>query len=228
MGEVAHFYEWDWVTAEREFKRAIELDPNSIDPHESYAWLLLDTGRADEAIAEGKQAVKIDAVSPEANTYLGIAYVFARRPDEAIDHMRKTIELDRNYWYAHNILGRAYEASGKLPEAITEFQRAVELEDSVAENWCNLGHAYALAGNKREAEKIIAHLKESSARSYVPPYNMATIYAGLGDKDQAFAWLNRAYDERSDNLVLFIKVDPQMDGIRSDLRFAELVKRIGL
>ena len=227
-GEVAHFYEWDWTTAEIEFKRAIELNPNDSGPHESYSWLLLDTGRPDEAIAEGKRAVQIDPVSPEANTYLGIDYVFARRYDEAIDQLRKTVELDRNYWYAHNILGRAYEASGKLPEAIAEFQRALELENSVAENWCNLGHAYAQAGQRSEAEKIIARLKKSSQQNYVPPYNMATIYAGLGDKDKAFDWLNRAYDERSDNLVLFIKVDPQMDNLRSDSRFGELLRRIGL
>lgn len=227
-GEVAHFYEWDWTKAETEFKRAIELNPNDFSPHESYSWLLLDTGRPDEAIAEGKRAVQIDPVSPETNTYLGIDYIYARRYDEAIDQLRKTVELDRNYWYAHNLLGRAYEASGKLPEAIAEFQRSLQLEDSVAENWCNLGHAYALAGKRVEAEKIIARLKEFSAHNYVPPYNMATIYAGLGDKDQAFAWLDRAYEERSDNLVLFIKVDPQVDNLRSDTRFASLLGRIRL
>jgi serine/threonine protein kinase/tetratricopeptide (TPR) repeat protein len=227
-GEVAHFYEWDWTTAEIEFKRAIELNPNDFSSHESYSWLLLDTGRPDEAIAEGRRAVQIDPVSPETNTYLGIDLVFARRYDEAIDQLRKTVELDPNYWYAHNVLGRAYEASGKLPEAIAEFKRVLELENKVAENSCNLGHAYALSGQRTEAEKIIAQLKVSSPQTYVPPYNMATIYAGLGDKDQAFAWLNRAYDERSDNLVLFIKVDPQVDNLRSDPRFGELLRRIGL
>jgi len=227
-GEVAHFYEWDWTRAEMELKRAIELNSNDSSPHESYSWLLLDTGRPDEAIAEGKRAVQIDPVSSETNAYLGIDYLYARRYGEAIDQLRKTIELDRNYWYAHNLLGRTYEASGKLPEAIAEFQRAVELEGGVAENWCNLGHAYALAGKRVEAEKIIARLQELPAHTYVPPYNMATIYAGLGEKDQAFAWLDRAYQERSDNLVLFIKVDPQIDNLRSDPRFANLLGRIRL
>lgn len=227
-GEVAHFYEWDWTTAEIEFKRAIELNPNDFSSHDSYSWLLLGTGRPDEAIAEGKRAVQLDPVSPETNTYLGINLLFAGRYDEAIDQLRKTVELDRNYWYAHNMLGRAYEAKGMLPEAIAEFKRVLELENGVAENSCNLGHAYALSGQRSEAEKIIAQLKDPSTQTYLPPYNMATIYAGLKDKDQAFAWLSRAYDERSDNLVLFIKVDPQMDNLRSDPRFGELLRRIGL
>jgi Flp pilus assembly protein TadD len=115
-----------------------------------------------------------------------------------------------------------------LPEAIAEFQRTLELEKDNAENWANLGHAYALSEKKADALKIIDHLKELSASTYIAPYNVAAIYAGLGDKDQAFAWLDRAYSERSCMLALYLTNDARMDNLRSDPRFADLVRRIGL
>ena len=154
--------------------------------------------------------------------------VFAREYDQAIEQLRSGLDLDQAFWFAHYFLGRAYEQKGRLPEAIAEFQRALELEKDNAENWANLGHAYALSGNKVEALKIIDHLKELSASNYIAPYNVAAIYSGLGDKDQAFAWLDRAYNERSSMLTLYLTNDSRMDNLRSDPRFAELVRRIGL
>jgi tetratricopeptide (TPR) repeat protein len=224
---VAYWYDWDWATAEREFKRAIELNANDPRPHEFYGWSLANTGRVDEAIAEGKRAQQLDPISPETSALVGQVLIFVHQYDQAIAQLRNTLELDSSYWLAHDFLGRAYEQKGRLPEAIAEFQRALELESAVPENRSMLGHAYALSGKKAEAQKMIDELKDLSKRSYVPPYNIAVVYAGLGDKDQAFAWLDRAYNDRSFYLT-WIKVDPDLDSLRSDSRFADLVRRVGL
>ena len=194
---VAHWYEWDWAAAEREFKRAIELNPNNSDTHGYYSWFLAPMGRNDEAIAEAKRAQQADPLSLLANFIVGSVLVFTRQWDPAIEQLRSAIELDPNYWFDHCFLGRAYEQKGKLPEAIAEFQRALELEKDNTEIWSGLGHAYALSGKKAEAQKVLDHLKEVSAHSYVAPYNVAVIYAGMGEKDQAFAWLDQAYKDRS-------------------------------
>ncbi|MFI5111808.1 MAG: protein kinase [Terriglobales bacterium] len=225
---IAHWYEWDWATAEREFKRAIELKPDDPRPHGFYAWYLAPMGRNDQAIAEAKRAQQLDPVSPEANFFLGSVLVFTRQFDQAIEQLRSGIELDPTYWFGHYFLGRAYEQKGRLPEAVAEFQRALELEKDNAENWANLAHAYALSGKRAEAQKIIDHLKELSAHSYVAPYNIAAIYAGLGEKDQAFAWLDRAYADRSGFLAFYFTTDTRLDNLRSDPRFAELLRRVGL
>jgi len=228
LGTVAHWYDWDWATAEREYRRAIELNPNDPRPHEFYSWFLsTNMARADEAIAEAKKGQQLDPVSAETNQFLGGAYFFARRYDEAIDQLRKAAEFDPDYWLAHEFLGQAYEQKGKLPEAIAEFQRAHQIEGTFAEPTAMLGHAYALSGKPGEALKIIDQLKELSSHSYVPPYNIAAVYAGLGDDDRTMEWLNRAYAERSFYLP-FIKADPHMDALHSDPRFAEFVKRVGL
>jgi Flp pilus assembly protein TadD len=120
------------------------------------------------------------------------------------------------------------DQKGRLPEAIAEFQRALELEKDNPETWSSLGHAYALSGNRADAQKILDHLKELSAHSWVAPYNVAVIYAGLGEKDQAFAWLDRAYNDRSYYLAEYLTTDARMDSLRSDPRFAELQRRVGL
>jgi serine/threonine protein kinase/TolB-like protein/Tfp pilus assembly protein PilF len=228
LATTAHWYEWDWATAEREFKRAIELGPNDPRPHGYYSWYLATMGRTDQALAEAKRGQQLDPVSLEANLFVGSILVFSRQSDQAIEQLRSGIELDPTYWYAHDFLGRAYEQKGRLPEAIAEFQRALELEADNAENWANLGHAYAQSGKKAEAQKIIDHLKEVSAHSYVAPYNFAVIYAGLGDKDQTFAWLARAYTDRSGFLAFYFNTDSRMASLRSDSRFADLLRRIGL
>ncbi len=228
LATTAHWYEWDWATAEREFKRAIELNPNDPRPHGYYSWYLVLVGRTDQALAEAKRGQQLDPVSSEANLFVGSILVFTRQPDKAIEQLRNGIELDPTYWYAHDFLGRAYEQKERFPEAIAEFQRAVELEKDNAENWSNLGHAYAVSGRRAEAKKIVDQLKETSAHSYVAPYNLAAIYAGLGDKDQAFAWLDRAYADRSGFLAFYFKTDAHMDSLRSDPRFDELMRRIGL
>ncbi|MFN0280326.1 MAG: tetratricopeptide repeat protein [Pyrinomonadaceae bacterium] len=228
LAVVLHWYDWDWAGAEKEFQRAIELNPNDPRTRQYYAWFLSEqVGRAEEAIAEGKKAQQLDPLSPEVNTFLGIVLSFARRSDQAVEQLRKTIELDPNYWLARTCLGRAYEQKGDINQAIAEYQRARQVEENVPEPLALLGRAYALSGKKAEAEKAIDELKELSKRTYVPPYNFAIVYAGLGNKDEAFAYLNRAYDDRSYYLA-WLKVDSQLDSLRDDPRFKDLLKRMNL
>ena len=222
MAIVTHWYDWNWAAAEKEFKRAIELSPNNPEAHTYYSWFLAPMGRYDQSIAEAKRAQQADPLSGFAAFSVGAAFVFARQWDPAIEQLRRAIEIDPNFWFSHCFLGRAYEQKGKLPEAIVEFQRAVELEKDNAETWSGLGHAYALSGNRAEAQKILDHLKEVSAHSWVAPYNIAVIYAGLGDKDQAFALLDQAYKDRSYYLATYLATDARMDSLRSDPRFGEL------
>ena len=227
LAVVLDWHDWDWVTAEPEYKRALELDPNDPRSHQFYSWFLAEHGRVEEAIAEAKRAQQLDPISPEQGIYLGQVLLFLRHYDEAIEALRKTAELDQTFWLSHNFLGRAYEQKGRLPEAIAEFQRAIQLEPAAAENRSMLGHAHAVSGNKVQALKMVDDLKELSKTSYVPPYNIAIVYAGLGEKDQAFAWLDRAFSERSGYLT-WLTTDPQLDVLRSDPRFADLVRRVGL
>jgi serine/threonine protein kinase/tetratricopeptide (TPR) repeat protein len=222
------WYEWNWAAAEREFKRAIELNPNNSEAHVFYSWLLAPMGRKDEALAEAKRAQQADPLSSLGNFAVGSVLLFTRQWDPAIKNLRSLEELDPTFWFDACFLGRAYEQKGNLPEAIAEFQRGVELEKSNSETWSGLGHAYAVSGNRAEAQKILDDLKELSAHTWVAPYNVAVIYAGLGEKDQAFAWLDRSYKDRSYYLAEYLPTDSRLDNLRSDPRFADLRRRVGL
>ncbi|MBV9084700.1 MAG: tetratricopeptide repeat protein, partial [Acidobacteriaceae bacterium] len=153
-------------------------------------------------------------------------FVFTHQWDKAIEQLRSSIDLDPNNWFDHYFLGRAYVQKGRFPEAIATLKRAISLEGTT-EVWASLGHVYAVSGKRREAQEVIEHLRELSVHQYVAPYNVAVIYAGLGEKDEAFAWLNRAYEERS-YLLTYLRVDERLDELHSDPRFAELVRRVGL
>jgi eukaryotic-like serine/threonine-protein kinase len=225
---VAHWYEWDWAVAEREFKRAIELNPNDSEAHGYYAWFLAPMGRKDEAVAEAKRSQQLDPFSSLANFIVGSALVFTRQWDPAIEQLRSAKELDPTFWFAPCFLGRAYEHKGRLPESIAEFQLALELEKDNPEIWSGLGHAYALSRKKAEAQKVVAHLKGLSAHNYVAPFDFAVIYAGLGEEDQAIAWLNRAFTDRSYYMAVYLTTDARLDSLRSDPRFADLLRRVGL
>jgi TolB-like protein/Tfp pilus assembly protein PilF len=222
----SQWYEWDWAGAEREFKRAIELSPDNADAIGYYSWFLPIIGRGDEAIAEAKRGLQIDPLSTGLNGNLGSVFVFTHQWDEAIEQLRSSIDLDANYWFDHYFLGRAYEQKRRFPEAVAALKQGISL-GGTTEVWSSLGHAYAVSGKKEEAKKVIEHLKELSIHEYVAPYNVAVIYAGLGNKDEAFVWLNRAYQERS-YLTTYLTVDERLDNLHSDPRFDELVRRVGL
>jgi serine/threonine protein kinase/Flp pilus assembly protein TadD len=223
-----HWYEWKWAVAESEFKRTLELNPNNAEAHTYYAWFLAPMGRNDEAVAEARRAQQADPLSSFASFILGGNLVFARQWDPAIEQLHRAIEVDPNYWFSHCFLGRAYEQKRKFPEAIAEFQRALEIDKDNGEIWSGLGNAYAVSGKKAEAQKVLDHLKELSAHGWVAPYNVAVIYAGLGEKDQAFALLDRAYKDRSYYMATYLATDERLDSLRTDPRFADLKKRVGL
>ncbi len=182
----------------------------------------------DEALAALKRARELDPLSLGINVAVGIGLYWARQYGQAIEQCRKTIELDPNFPRAHIWLGRAYEQKGRYDEAIAEFRKAASLAPSnTGMAVTALGHAYAMLGQRGEAQKRIDELKEKelSKRRYVPLHQIALIYTGLREKDQAFEWLEKAYEARDDGSVYSIKINPLWDSLRSDSRFADLLRR---
>ena len=227
MGMIDFMYEFDWSAAEREFRRAIELKPNYGHAHEYYGWYLVSAGRYEEGIEESKRARELDALSLETNAMAGQNFYFAHQYDLAIDTFRKTLDMEPNYWIARTLLGSSYEAKGDFPRALAECEKGRKIETSIPLALSLLGHAYAVSGKKREAEQALKELKDWSKQSYVPAYNFAEVYIGLGEKEQALASLEKAYADRSIYLT-FLKVDPQFDSLHSDPRYKDLLRRVGL
>ena len=226
LGDIAFFYDYEWADSERMLKRAIELDPNSKEAHHAYAFLLAGMSRFDEAIKERKFALSFDPFELQFNSFLAQIYLFAGQYDEAIEQSRKTIEIDQNNWSAYEFLGQAYERRKQFPEAIAALEKA-RRSDNNPEIAGYLGYVYAAAGKKVEAQKIMDKLKELSKQRYVSPYYIAIIYAGLNDKDQAFEWLNKAFDAHSSPMAQ-LKVDTVLDNLHDDPRFKDLLQRMNL
>ena len=225
---VAQNYDRDRATAEREFQRAMELNPSYPTAHYWYGfWFLASLGRFDQGLAEAKRAQELDPLSLPTNRGVGQTLLAARQYEQAIEQLEKTIELDPEWDAPHADLGRAYIGKGMYRESITEFEKAVQLSQSASVYLAPLGYAYAVAGRKSEALKILDQLNERSKQEYVPPIAQALIYAGLGDKDRAIEGLQKAYEERS-SWMAFIKVAPLFDPLRSDPRFQDLLRRMGL
>ncbi len=219
-------YDFDSSQANREFQRAIELNPNYAIAHQQYGNITLSAlGRFDDAIAEGKRAVELDPLSLVINTDLGSNYCYARRYDEAIAQLRKTLEMDPGFYIAHVVLGQALDAKGARDAAIVEYQKARALNDDPSVLGV-LARAYGLSGNKLEAEKILDQLKELSKQRYVAAYSFALVYLGLGDKEQALRWLEQSYQDRAGSDIGFIRVDPLLDPLRGDPRFEALAEKI--
>ena len=226
MGLVRFRYDWDWEGAESEFRRAIELNPNSTVAHHYYSHNLEVMGRTEEALVESKRWIELDPFSPAAYEHLGWQYVGLRRYDEGIQMLRKSLQLDPNFQEAIHSLGEAYLQKGMLREAIAQLRRAIDLSPHDARNLGALGHAYALSGRREEAGKILKELKESSNILWNILW-IAEVYAALGDKDHAFECLEKAYRDR-DFTFEFLKYEPYWESLRSDPRFKDLLRRIGL
>jgi TolB-like protein/Tfp pilus assembly protein PilF len=226
LAQVSCYYDLDYPQALREFQRAIELNPNYATAHQWYGSSgLAALGRFDEAIVELKRAIELDPLSLVINTDLGNTYYRARRYDEAIDQMRKTLEMDPGFYYAHWNLGSALAAKGALKPAIEEYEKARTLNDDPSMLGL-LAHAYAVSGNKTEAMKIRDQLEVISKQRYVSAYSFALVYLGLGDKEEALRWLEKAYEDRAGDALRFIKVEPLLDSLRGNPRFEALVAKI--
>ncbi|UCD58552.1 MAG: protein kinase, partial [Candidatus Hydrogenedentota bacterium] len=227
---VKTFYDWDWEGAEREFQRAIELNPDYPTAHHFYAEYLVRIGQSDKAINEVMQALKLDPFSLHINTDVGVILDYAGRPDQAIEQFKKTIEMDPNFSYAHLQLGVAYLGQQMHVEAMAEFQKEKILRSA----WypgveCGIGIAYALMGESDKTRKIIDDLMERSQQVYVAPFYLAGLHFALGEIDNGFEWLEKAYEER-DSAIINLKAMPGFKslGLNSDPRYRAMLKKIGL
>ena len=225
LGFIGTLYEQDWPGAEKHFQRAIELNPNYAMAHRWYGLYLEYTGRLDAAIAEDKRALELDPLSIVINAYTGMTFYFARQYDQAIEQERKTLELDPNFMQAHDFLGLAYVQKAMRKEGTAEFEKALMISPGDVLSLGEVGNAYALGGNRAGAQKVLDQMNELAKQKYVQPMARVMVYVGLGERDKAFEWLEKAYEE---HFVLEIKVDPQFDPLRSDPRFADLLRRMNL
>jgi DNA-binding winged helix-turn-helix (wHTH) protein/TolB-like protein/Tfp pilus assembly protein PilF len=223
LAYVLGWFDHDWPGAERELKRSLELNPNYATAHQRYGWYLLARGQLDAALEEMKRAQELDPLSPPININIGAFLYHQRRYDEALAQFESVVELAPDFGWNHAYLGMAYLQKGDYAGAISELrQEKIPWEQSV---WV-LAVVYARSGRPKEARKILSRFHEFAQRRYVSPTAFILIYAALGDKDQAFAWLERAYEERDWDLGL-LNVDPKLDSLRSDPRFANLLNRVG-
>ncbi len=218
---------WEWEEAEKEFKKAIELNPGYATAHHWYAYYLMLLGRHDESIKEIKIAQQLDPHSLIINANVGYVLYHARRYDQAIEHYKNRLEMDPSFNVLHYYLGKAYLQKGMYDDAIEELQESMILSEENAVDLALIGYAYAASAREVEAMNMIGKLEELSKQEYVTPTLMAVIYAELGQKDKAFKLLEEAY-EKSDIRLDYLKVDPLFDSLRSDPRFTELLRKIGL
>jgi serine/threonine protein kinase/tetratricopeptide (TPR) repeat protein len=223
---VREAYDWDWPGAETEFKRAIQLDPNSATAHQWYGDFLIRLGRLEEAKAELKKAKALDPLSQPINSSVGLQLYFARQYDSAIQQFKETLDLDPNFVPAQHALEAAYAQSGMFREAVGERQKVLTLSGN-PDLAAAIGEDYRKSGYAGVLESSLEGLKEVSKQRYVSPYSIAQIHARLQAKDQALAWLEQAFSER-DSQLTYVKVDPAFDEIRSDPHFQQLLQRLAL
>jgi serine/threonine protein kinase/tetratricopeptide (TPR) repeat protein len=219
-------YDWDWQGGEAEFNRAIALNPNDANVRHLHAALgYMIRGKVEQGIAEDKRALELDPLSLVINWSLGMGYFQARRYDQAIEQERKTLDLDRSFILAHDTIGDAYIQKSMFKEGIAEFEKSLAAIPGDPITLSLVGRAYALQGRKADAEKVLDQIDELSKREYVPPFVRAVIYAALGEKDKAFAWLDKSVDE---HFATHIKTSPGFDPLRQDPRFTDVLRRMNL
>ncbi len=229
LATVKRDIDWDWPGAEREYKRAIELNPSYATAHQWYAELLGALGRNQEMLVEVNRAQQLDPLSSAIGGEKGSMLLYAtRRPDLALGELQKTQEMDPNFAHVHWQLGLVYLWKGELQTAATEFQTAGRLAPTVTIYKGGLGHVYARTGRTAEARRVLEELNVLSKQRYVSRLDFASIYAGLGEKDHAFESLEKAYDQHDPRLIVWLKLHPEFDILRSDSRMEDLLRRVGL
>ena len=227
LATVRFYGDWDWSAADREYERALRLNPNDAEAHRMYSVFLAAMGRADESLAQIKSVEELDPLYSGNNSTAGWNLYCARRYDQALEQCQRAVELAPYHESSRSCLGYSYLGKGEYRQAIEESKKAWLVSGKQTVWVVLLGRAYAVGGDEAEARKILAQLLSRSRQTYVPPYFITTLYAALGDKEKALQWLDKAYTER-DLYVTWIKVDPALDNLRSDARFQELSKRMGL
>jgi len=227
LGWAGFTYDLDWPAAGKHFERAIVLNPAYPLAHSYYSLYLGALGRAEEGLTEAKRALDLDPVSPAINHYVVVQLYLARRFDEAIEQCRKTLELDPSFTPVHGTLAEVYSAKGMYREALAEYEEYSALSGGSPRSTAFVGYAHARLGQRSQAFRVLEQLRAASKQKYVPALSFAIVYVGLGEKEQAFLWLEKAYDERTNSLA-YLKVQATWDPLRSDPRFADLVRRIGL
>jgi TolB-like protein/Flp pilus assembly protein TadD len=226
MGLIKLFYEWDWSGAEKEFNRAIEINHNNAIAHQRFGLYFNLLGRFDEAKRELELAMLIDPLSPHSYWSLTLTFFLARQYEEAIEEVRKTLEIEQDYKPALYLLGRVYEQCGQPDQAVEVFKKILTLSN-VPMFLAALGHAYALSGKHTEARNVLKDLREHSKERYVSAYSEAVIHLALGDRDQTFLCLERACEDRCE-MMTWLRIDPALESVRTDLRFTNLLRRVGL
>jgi Flp pilus assembly protein TadD len=227
LGFIIFLYDWNVKEAENQFKRALELNPNSADTHEAYAHFLSETGRHAEALANIKRARELEPLNLRINANEGQFLIHAGQTDAGLARLQKTLELDANYSIAHLFASSAYIEKGMFAEAVAEARKARELSGGSTHPMAFEGYALAKSGKQAEARGLLERLMKLSTERYVPPYNIALIYNGLGERDQTLAWLERGYELR-DARMIFLKVEPKWNNLHDDPRFQDLLRRVGL
>jgi TolB-like protein/Flp pilus assembly protein TadD len=227
LGVVKRDFEWDWSGAEEEFQRAIELNPGCVEAYHWRGTLLSMLGRHAEALREKTRALAIDPLSVVIRTDLARMFYFSRDYDQALEQYRAALDMDPNFGSAHLGLAHVYEQKGLFEQAISELKTGMRLSRDSAFARAKLGYGYALADRRDEAHAMLKQLNELSNQKYVSPYDIAMVHVGLRETDEAFAWLQKAFEQRSLWLG-YLNVEPQLDPLRSDQRFQELLRRIGL
>jgi tetratricopeptide (TPR) repeat protein len=219
-------FEQDWTTADREFQRAIALDPSYVTAHHWYAYALIARNRVDEALREIRLAQELDPLSLIINTDVAELLYFARRHDEAIQQALKTLEMDPSFALAQRVLGQAYGEMGRYPESIAALQTLVRISGRADYALAALGRSYALSGNRAEAEKLRRELLALRPKNPGALLGPAIVDAALGNKDAALAWLEELHGRRAG--IILIKVEPYFDSLRADPRFREIERRMAL
>lgn len=226
LGLVKVYYDHDFPGAEMHYKRALEINPNASLAHQRYGSYLMLMGRFEESIPQFKLAQELDPLSLLINVNIGSVLMLTSQFEEATKQHQKTLDIDPNYYPAHFGLGCVAALKGDFKEAISEFQKVCQLEEDSDVPFGYMGRVYALSGEKSKAEKVLSELKAKAKRKYISSYSLALVYAGLGQKDEACEWLEKAYEEKDDWLVV-LKVVPEFDSLRAEPRFKKLLRRIG-
>jgi tetratricopeptide (TPR) repeat protein len=227
LGGIELTNDYDWAASEREFRRAIELNPGYADAYHWHALNLMFVDRREEAAAEIERALQLDPFSIIISANVGFVYYHARRFDDAIAAERKALELNSDNAVAYEYMGLAFLGKKMYERAVASLHKAVDLSGGAAESTAELAFAYAAEGRRAEAGEILASLQRRSRHEYVPAFSLAVAYTGLGDKDRALRYLQRAYDERCD-LIPTMSVSPLFESLHPEAQFQQLLRRIGL